>query len=367
MARFHLLHFWFRRWLAVGLLGGLGLLGSGCSQMSFYSQAVSGQVRIWARQTSVEKILARRETPPELRRQLELARRLTVFAETELGLKSGGSYQRYADLGRDYVSWTVTAAPEFSLEPKEWWYPVVGRLGYRGYFQKEAAEKLARQLRSEGWDVSVGGVVAYSTLGWFSDPLLNTYLFDPEEDLADLIFHELAHRRLFVPGDTDFNEAFATAVAAEGVRRWFERAGDADRLQQLQSRWNRDARVRRVLLDGRARLEALYANGGAPAALRSAKAAELARIEAALGSLAAELGGPTSAEGWLNPPWNNARLNDVATYHELVPRFEALLRECGGDLEAWYRRVEAIGRLESAERRTVLPGSDAGPQRLARE
>ena len=119
-----------------------------------------------------------------------------------------------------FVTWTVTAAPEFSLEPKEWWYPVVGRLGYRGYFRKEEAVALARELMGEGWDVSVGGVTAYSTLGWLSDPLLNTYLFDPELALADVLFHELAHRRFFVAGDTEFNEAYATAVATEGVRRW---------------------------------------------------------------------------------------------------------------------------------------------------
>jgi predicted aminopeptidase len=336
------------------LLSGLCLTGSGCSHVGYYTQAVSGQCRVWARQESVDSLLARPDTEPELHRKLALAVRLREFAKTTLHLDSGGSYRRYADLGRDYVSWTVTAAPEFSLEPKEWWYPVVGRLSYRGYFREDSARKLADELKSAGWDVSVGGVTAYSTLGWFSDPLLNTYLFDPDAELADLLFHELAHRRYFVAGDTEFNEAFATAVAAEGVRRWLEQVGDSDLAEKVARQRERDAAVRRVLLAGRSRLDTLYRTGAGSADLHGAKAREMERVTGELRSLAADWGDAGAVESWLRVPLNNARLNDVATYYELVPLFEAVLHECGGDLEAWYRRVEKIGALDRTERRTAL-------------
>jgi predicted aminopeptidase len=230
----------------------------------------------------------------------------------------------------------------------------VGRLSYRGYFQQDAARAMAHELKEQGWDVSVGGVTAYSTLGWFSDPLLNTYLFDPDPELADLLFHELAHRRYFVAGDTEFNEAFATAVAAEGVRRWLESTGNRALAEKVQRQRERDAEVRGIVLAGRSRLDALYRSGTEVGELREAKTAEFGRIEKELRVLATHPGDEGAVEAWLRVPLNNARLNDVATYHELVPMFEALLHECDGDLETWYRRVEKIGALGRLERRAAL-------------
>ena len=342
------------RWLGllVCILGALA--GSGCRHAEFYRQAVAGQWEIWSRQRPVTAILAETNAAPELRQRLELAVELREFARRELLLEPGGSYHRYADLGRPFVTWTVTAAPEFSLEPKEWWYPVVGRLGYRGYFRKEEAVALARELMGEGWDVSVGGVTAYSTLGWLSDPLLNTYLFDPELALADVLFHELAHRRFFVAGDTEFNEAYATAVATEGVRRWIVKRGDSAQMAAWRLQREREASVRQILLSGRQRLEELYRTATDSTVAREQKARELRRIEAELQALVAEWGDGTATAMWLGGPLNNARLNDVATYHALVPRFEALLRECDGDLERWYRRIEEIGSLAAAKRMVAL-------------
>jgi predicted aminopeptidase len=341
-------------WGRALLLVVLGWAAAGCSHVGYYAQAVSGQCGVWARQRSVESLLERPDTSPALRRQLAFAVRIREFARDELHLDSGGSYRRYADLGRDYVSWSVTAAPAYSLEPKEWWYPVVGSLSYRGYFREDSARVLANELRSEGWDVSVGGVTAYSTLGWFSDPLLNTYIFDSEVRLADLLFHELAHRRFFVAGDTEFNEAFATAVAAEGVKRWLEHTGDSNLVAAVQRQEPRDDAVRRVLLAGRNRLSALYRETAEPTALRDGKTREFERITAELRDLATDWGDDRAVEPWLRAPLNNARLNDVATYYELVPKFEGLLRDCGGDLESWYRRVEKIGELGRVERRSAL-------------
>lgn len=208
----------FPRLLGLGLLLG-ALLETGCQTAGYVSQVIRGQHQIWKRQEPIDTLLASEETSPALKHQLALVLQLRRFAEHELKLPANGHYLRYADLQRRFVVWNVYAAPEFSLTPKSWWYPVVGSLDYRGYFSEEKARAHAAELRARGFDTYVGGVTAYSTLGWFRDPVLNTFIHEPEADLADLLFHELAHQRLFIPGDTEFNEAFATAVAEEGTRR----------------------------------------------------------------------------------------------------------------------------------------------------
>src|SRR6266699_5283033 len=216
----------FRKWLLLGALALVVVAVSGCQTISFYSQALRGQYQIFAHEKSIEKLLASPQTPDRLKQRLELLRSLRAFADTDLKLPVDGHYRKYADLERPYVVWNVEAAPEFSLEPKSWWYPLVGSLEYRGYFAEENANKYAAWLRSKGYDVFVGGVEAYSTLGWFKDPVLNTFIFNPEPDLAETIFHELGHQRVFARSDTDFNEAFATTVGEEGARRWLRSAGN---------------------------------------------------------------------------------------------------------------------------------------------
>ncbi len=214
-----------RRWLAVPAFLLAVLATTGCQSLGYYGQAIKGQYEIVARQESIEKLLADPHTPAPLKAKLQLVESLRAFAAKDLKLPVDGHYQKYADVRRRFVVWNVEAAPEFSLEPKSWWYPIVGSLEYRGYFSERGATNYAARLRKKGYDVYVGGVQAYSTLGWFKDPVLNTFIFEPEPDLAEILFHELAHQQVFASGDTDFNEAFATTVGQEGARRWLRAQG----------------------------------------------------------------------------------------------------------------------------------------------
>ena len=180
----------------------------GCQHLGYYRQAVQGQYQIWSREKPIKELIAHPETPPALKARLSLLLKMRAYAKQELKLPVDGHYERYADLGRRYVVWNVNAAPELSLEPKRWWYPFVGKLKYRGYFSEQYARDYGAKLAREHYDVYVGGVEAYSTLGWFRDPVLNTWINHDESDVGEILFHELAHQRVFASGDTDFNEAY---------------------------------------------------------------------------------------------------------------------------------------------------------------
>ncbi len=363
-----------RAWALLTLILTLALTGCGTAQ--FYTQAVRGQSHMLFRQHSIAKLLAQTNTPPKLAERLQLALSIRSFAEKELGLAANGHYLTYADLQRPFAVWNVYAAPEFSLEARSWWYPIVGRLDYRGYFAEADARRLAARLALEGYDVYVGGVQAYSTLGWFRDPVLNTFIFDAEVDLAELLMHELAHQRLFVPGDTDFNEAFATAVAEEGVRRWLHSRGAAHAaaLTEFEADSRRKAEFVALLTRTRTRLSELYqtspAPGPAPAPapapaplqvekLRQAKGEILHRLRKEYAALKAAWGGSTEYDAWFKPPLNNARLNTVEAYFGLVPAFHQLLTEGGGDLGKFYQAAERLARLDPPARQQQL-------QRLAK-
>jgi predicted aminopeptidase len=208
---------------AFGLLFA-GLLSS-CQTLEFYGQGIRGQVEIFSKSRRIDRVLADPSVRPAVKKQLVAVQGIREFASDHLTLPGDKSYGTYADLGRPYVTWVLYAAPEFSMKPKTWWYPTLGHLDYRGYFRESDTRELAARLKAEGYDVEVGGVDAYSTLGWFHDPVLNCFLYESDVDLAELIFHELTHRRVFRDGDTAFNEGLATAFAEEGVRRWLRHQG----------------------------------------------------------------------------------------------------------------------------------------------
>lgn len=341
---------------------------SGCGTVAYYRQAISGQLEILRKARPIGEVLADPRTPAEVHRRLEAVDRIREFAATELLLPTDGHYRRYADLGRPYVVWNVYAAPEFSVEPKTWWYPVVGHLEYRGYFKELEARRAADELRQVGWDVYVGGVEAYSTLGWLRDPLLNTMLSGSETELAELLFHELAHQKVFAPGDTDFNEAFATAVAGEGMRRWFLRFGDDQARAMHRAATTRHAQFIDLALVARARLEVLYdsaptaASAGirgekrelSPVELRERKAQVFLELKDNLERLKLERVG--DEDGTVKPdhPFNNAWLNTIDTYHRLVPAFARLLAESGGDLNRFYLASKRLARMNSSKRQTEL-------------
>jgi len=358
-----------RQWLLVGLLSGTLLLFTGCRTLGFYRQAFAGQWEILTHQRKNKAILADPQTSPELRRQLELLEQIREFAVTGLGLPADGHYRSYVDLKRPFVVWNVEAAREFSLEPKRWWYPFLGRLDYRGYFRKDYALKYAEDLRADGYEVDVGGVQAYSTLGWFKDPLLNTFLFLPDTDLAELIFHELGHQVAFAHGDTDFNEAFATCVGQEGVRRWLQKKGDPQSIQRYEISLQRNVRVVRLILESRARLEHLYGDQrgsdgriksaspaivAEPSRLRDQKRAILDQLRQEYGRLKEAWEGYNDYDGFFSRDLNNAQLNSIANYYGLVPGFESLLNSKGGDLRSFYAAVQALADKKKTERREQL-------------
>ncbi len=338
------------------VLGALVLAG-GCGSFRYYGQAVAGQYQILKLQEPIEKIMARTHTSPALRAKLQLVQECRAFAERDLQLKVDGHYTRYADLGRRHVVWNVTAAPEFSLEPRQWWYPVVGRLEYRGFFSESAARNYAAQLARTGEDVYVGGVDAYSTLGWFKDPVLNTFLqqepFEPF-DLADTLFHELAHQRVFASGDTDFNEAFATTVASEGVSRWLARRGDEKLRIKYETSLRREEQFVALVMKAREELKLVY-GGEAPASTRHAgKAETVARLRARYEQLKASWNGDPRYDAWFRQPLNNAQLNTVATYYHLVPAFQRLLANYSGDLGKFYSESEGLAKLPKEKRQEQM-------------
>lgn len=321
----------------------LGLAAlTGCGTVRYYEQAIRGQVEIVRRQEPIGEVLDASSTDPATKAQLELVARLRAFAESDLGLPAGRSYTRYADLGRPAVVWSVFAAPELSLEPRTWWYPVVGRLAYRGFFDRAQAEAAAAALRADGYDVFVGEVKAYSTLGWLADPVLNTFVADPEPDLAELIFHELTHRRVYRRGQTAFNEALATTVAEEGVRRWLASRGDTAALRRYKDRLLRRRAVFDVIEQARGDLSAIYASDEPPDAIRRMKRARLEALQDGIRRALAD--DPVRRNSrWLRELPNNALLNASATYQLHVPTLERLLHgPCGGDLDRFLALAETI-------------------------
>jgi predicted aminopeptidase len=314
---------------------------AGCETTKFYRQAVAGQVEILRKARPIGKVLGDPATSPKLRRQLVAVQEIRGFAKSHLGLPGDDSYGKYADLGRESVVWSLFAAPEFSLKAKTWRYPLLGELQYRGYFHEGPSTALATQLRAEGYDVHVGGVHAYSTLGWFHDPILNTFVDYPDIDLAELIFHELTHRRLFRRGQTPFNEALATAVAEVGVRRWLAYHGRTAELKTYETRVVRRREFYAQIGVTHRELEKLYASNLPDELKRERKAAALAALQERFRELRRRWGGSGQSE-WLTKPLNNAHLVSVVAYHQYIPTFERLLDECHGDLSLFFQRAATL-------------------------
>ena len=334
------------------LLAALALIG--CANVEYYAQSVTGHIGLMYRALPVEKVIASPETAPRLAAQLRTALDIRTFATDALSLPANASYRRFVDLGRRYVVWNVVAAPELSLEPRRWCFPVAGCLSYRGYFSEAAAAQYADELRTEGWDVTVAGVRAYSTLGWFDDPLLSSMTALPDYALAGIVFHELAHQRLYAPGDTEFNESFAVVVERAGVRRWIEAAGRPG----LDGRYRVAAERRAAFLDlvrgTRRDLEAVYASSRPEAEMRETKTHLIERLRARYDALRATWDSGPTYDSWFERGVNNAAIALFAIYDRWVPALEALLARSGGDLEAFYRASESLAALPPDERRARL-------------
>jgi predicted aminopeptidase len=322
----------------------------GCTNIGYYYQAVEGQMQIWNRSRPIAQVIDDTQTSPQVRERLSLVLRVRDFASSELALPDNGSYRKYADLERPFVVWNVFAAAEFSVAPKEWCFPIAGCVGYRGYFSQARAEQFGEELRRKGLDVFVIGIPAYSTLGWFDDPVLNTVMRYPDAELARLIFHELAHQVVYVPGDTAFNESFAVAVELEGVDRWMARDGDAAKRAALDLYERRKGAFIDLVMKYRDSLKALYASAASDAEKRQKKAETFAGMKAQYLTLKSSWGGYAGYDRFFAEELNNAHLVPVATYSELVPGFHRVLAENGGDLKRFYAAVREIGKLPKEQR-----------------
>ena len=331
---------------------------SACSSMDYYWQAISGHLELKSREQAVSELLADAQLDLTLRNRLLLAQQARQFASQQLGLPDNDSYTMYADLGRPFVVWNVIATPALSIEPKQWCYLFVGCLDYRGFFAKQEAQRYAQELVTEGLDVAVAGATAYSTLGYFDDPLLNTMLRRDEAELVGVIFHELAHQLVYVEGDTAFNEAFASTVEQEGLRRWYAARGDELVFQgYMRDREQRQA-IFTMLRNTRSQLDTLYHSGIDNAGKVNAKAAifgEL-KLEYREWRIQHEYAG---FDNWFAQDLNNAHLALIATYQDLVPEFLTMLGAVDGNLQMFYKEVERFAQLPPAQRHLALrPPSD---------
>jgi predicted aminopeptidase len=341
-----------------GVFAGVALLGA-CSSVGYYSQSIGGHLEVLNAARPIEDWLSDPKTPQALRERLEKVRAMRRFAVDELGLPDNSSYTSYADLKRPFVVWNVFATPALSLRLRQWCFPIVGCISYRGYYAKKDAEAYAQMLREQGDDVYVGGIPAYSTLGYTSDPVLSTFVTFPESEVARLIFHELSHQVVYVKGDSTFNESFAVAVEDEGVKRWFARDGAGGAAQQAFLLTNaRKAQFVTLLTRHREALQAIYASADGDDAKRQAKEAEFAALKADYEALKAEPGSPfyqyTGYDRYFAQHLNNANLAAVATYSRRVPAFAKLIADDGGDMRRFYRDAEAISKLPLAERNARL-------------
>jgi predicted aminopeptidase len=318
----------------------LPLVLGGCETLAYYAQAVGGQISLLTRARPVEDLLADPQTPQDLRARLVLAREIRAYAVKELRLPDNPSYRSYADIGRRYAVWNVVAAPEFSLEPLQSCFPVAGCVSYRGFFAQEDAERYGAGLRAQGNDVYVYGVAAYSTLGKFDDPLLSSFIRFPDAALARLMFHELAHQVAYVKDDSTFNESFAVVVEREGLRRWLPATGRGAAQKEILAAQEKNKAFVGEIEQARARLRVLYRQRIAPEAMRERKRAELEGLKE-------KLAGQERYRG-LTP--NNAFLASFATYFDLVPTYEHMLQEEGGDLERFYARVKKYAASPPDER-----------------
>jgi predicted aminopeptidase len=333
---------------------------SGCYLM----QAATGQLEIVSRREPITSVLADHRTPAKLKSRLEYVAAARDFASRELGLPDNDSYRSYADLGRPYVVWNVFATNEFSVEPRRWCFPIAGCVVYRGYFAEQDAQQYARRLRLNGNDTAVGGVAAYSTLGHFKDPVLSTMLGWSDAQLAATLFHELAHQVVYVPGDSEFNEAFATVVEEAGIERWLAKQGRPEELAAWRVQRKRAAEFIGLLLRTREQLKELYASGLPPDRMRDLKQYRYGQLKLDYEALKRSWGGYSGYDWWFGRTLNNAHLVSAATYYGCLPELQRRLAEVGGDLPRFYDIARDLAKLDRSTRAVTLCSEPPAPETL---
>ncbi|NUT63558.1 aminopeptidase [Herbaspirillum sp. C9C3] len=342
------------RWGAiVAALAALWAL-TGCSSVSYYAQAAHGQFSLLAQAKPLQDWIDDPATSSALKAKLQTVREIRRYAVTELDLPDNGSYRSYAQLDRPFVLWNVVAAPELSLQPKQWCFPIAGCVDYRGYYHLKDAQAYAETLKAEGYDVQVAGVPAYSTLGWFDDPVISTFIQYPDGELARLIFHELAHQTVYAPGDTSFNEGFAVAVEELGVERWLAARHDPEMVEAYHRFAARKREFLALLDKYRARLKENYDSHASDAQKRQCKAAIFAALRAEYAQIkASRWHGYAGYDRWFAMPLSNAHLALVGAYHDLVPAFRQLFARSSG-FPDFYDKVRTLSRMAKAARHAAL-------------
>lgn len=343
---------------ALALAGAVVCGTSGCASFGYIGQSVEGHLDLMQRARPVADWLADGATAEPLKRKLELTQRMRAFAVSELKLPDNASYTRYAEISRPAVVWNVVATPELSLMLKTWCFPVLGCVGYRGYFQKSGADALAAELRAQALEVDVYGVPAYSTLGWTNwiggDPLLSTFIQWPDAEVARLVFHELAHQVAYAADDTAFNESFAVTVERLGGTRWLAGVGDANALREFEAVQRRREEFRALTLRTRKSLTDLYASALADDDKRRRKAELFQQLRAEHQRLKAERWGGFAGYDAFIARANNAALAVQGAYDDLVPDFERLFERCGREFECFYVEVKRLAALPKADRHATL-------------
>lgn len=319
-----------------------------CQTVGYIGQAALGQARLMASREPIDELLDSSSLNPALTQQLQLVVLAREFAATELGLPANGSFTSYVELDRPFPVWNVFAAPRYSLSPLNWCFPIAGCVSYRGYFSREAATRYADQLLAEGMDVYVAGAEAYSTLGWFNDPLTSAVLWRNDSQLIALVIHELVHQHYYLPGDTAFNESLASFIKQEGLRRWYAmHSGGIEVMAAYEVQQQQQREFVDFVLSYRERFAELYQAGSVSETDKQALQHQMRQDWQRRGESA-------GYQGFFAGPLNNAQLSTVGAYFDWVPAFEQLLVEEAGNLEQFYGRVEALMRLPEESRRQAL-------------
>ena len=337
-------------------------IGTGCSTIDYYHQSISGHFSLLSKRVPIAGIVNDSTRDEKLIEQLLLAQQLRSFASSTLKLPDNNSYKSYVQLGRHYVTWNVYAAPEFSSRLQQWCFLVIGCLSYRGYFDEHDAQRYAAHLANQGLDVYIAGSPAYSTLGWFDDPLLSTMFNRGEIVTAAYIFHELAHQQVYVKGDSAFNEAFATTVEELGVRAWLHHHGRLAELNNYVVWLEQKTLFSTFIKNARQELKQLYAQGLTKQAMQTAKQNKIADIKHWFAELSDQNKQLSRYAKWMSAPLNNAQLGTIGLYRDAVPAFKRISAVCGHDFERFYKRIKEIGNLSHALRRQTLNSAPACQQ-----
>lgn len=313
------------------------------SEIGYLYQLLKGQVALLRKAEPIDKVLKEGTLSPDQRSKLELVQAIRAFAQREIGLNTSKNYTTYADIGRGPVSWNLVVCPKDRLEPLEWSYPIVGSVPYRGYFGRAKAEEARDRYVSDGYDTYLRPVSAYSTLGWFSDPILSSMLRYSEGNLADLIIHELTHATVWIEGDVTFNESLASFVGETGALMWLQRkyGTDSEAVRRVLAKRADGVVFRNFMRDIASRLNSLYQSNSPHKITQRQQIFDSARAE--FHTLPLKTGLYARFPSW---ELNNARMALYRVYRERTDVFARVYLACDNDLKA---TVEVLRQCANEE------------------